>query len=102
MLIHEFMCKIGNMQFYMFDDLYSKKEEVRNKFQTLNAEEKMMYKWFYFQQTCHLNIRIKESMWDYITGVISKKKIEKEYAIYCKKKEEQSIKGKNRMILGNI
>lgn len=102
MLIHEFMCKIEDMKFFGIEDLYPKKEEVRNNFEMLRDDEKYVYKWFYFFQTCHLNSRIKENMWSYITGMISKEKIEKEYKLYCDKKEEVSKKAKERQALGNI
>ena len=106
MIITEFMHKIGNMKFFGFDELYSKKEEVKDSFKNLRDDEKYIYKWFFFYQTCHLNNRLKENMWDYITGVISKEKIEKEYKIYCKKKEKAAQKArdkqKSRQMLGII
>ena len=101
-MIREFMIKISGMEFYVIEDLYSKKEKVRRDFEQLGKDEKYIYKWFYFYQTCHLNSKIRENMWDYITGVISDDKIEKEYKIYCQKKEEISKKAKERQALSNI
>ena len=102
MVIHDFMQKIGDMRFFYIDELYEKKELVKEKYEMLKADEKYIYKWFYFFQTCHLNNRLKENMWDYITGVTTAEKIEKEYELYCQKKEEASRKSKERQALSNI
>lgn len=88
MLIQEFMAKIGNMKFFGIDELYNKKEFVRDQFDLLRDDEKYVYKWFYFFQTCHLNSRFKENMWGYITGIVNDERIEKEYQYYCNKKEK--------------
>ena len=102
MLIHEFMAKIGDMKFFGIEELYNKKEKVRDQFDLLKADEKYVYKWFYFFQNCHLNRRLKENMWSYITGIISDDKIEKEYQLYCENKEKISQKAKERQTLSNI
>ena len=102
MLIREFMQKIGDMKFFGIEELFLKKEYVRDKFRELKDDEKYVYKWFYFFQTCHLNGRIKENMWSYITGVIPQEKIEKEYELYCQKREELGKRSRERQMSSNI
>jgi len=102
MLIHEFMQKIGNMKFFGIEELFLKKESVREQFHNLKDDEKYVYKWFYFFQTCHLNSRLKENMWSYITGVITEEKMNKEYEIYCQKREQAVRKARERQMPSNI
>lgn len=102
MLIKEFIGKIDGMQFFYVDDFYDKKENIRDKYQTLNDEEKNIYKWYFFYQLCFVKSKIKSIFWDYVNGKGTDDDISKEYDLYCKRREEISNTMRNKNINSNI
>lgn len=102
MLIREFISKIEGMQFFYVDDFYLKKEQIRNRYETLTNEEKSIYKWYFFYQLCFVKGKMKSLLWDYVNGKKGSNEIDKEYDLYCKRRKDVSNTMRNRSLSGNI
>ena len=60
---------IKEMEFSTVEELYERKEEIRDKYQSLDYNTQRIYKWYYFYQLCLLDYKLKSLMWDYICGI---------------------------------
>ena len=60
---------IRQIEFSTIEELYEKKEEIRDKYQALDYNTRRIYKWYYFYQLCLLDYELKSLMWDYICGI---------------------------------
>lgn len=61
--------EIGEIEFDTVEELYERKEEIREKYGKLSGDIKRIYKWYYFYQLCLLDYELKSLMWDYICGI---------------------------------
>ncbi len=61
--------EIGEMEFSTIEELYEKKDFIREKYSKLDYNTGRIYKWYYFYQLCLLDYELKSLMWDYICGV---------------------------------
>ena len=60
---------LEEMQFSTVEELYEKKEEIREKYSNLDFNMRKLYKWYYFYQLCCLDYDFKSAMWDYICEI---------------------------------
>lgn len=102
MLINEFINKIEGMQFFYVDDFYLKKEQIKDKYESLSYEEKSVYKWYFFYQLCFVKGKMKSLLWDYVNGKKENAEIDKEYNLYCKRRKEVSDTMRSRSLSSNI
>lgn len=84
----EFYQKIQKMMFRDIDDLFSRRKEIRQEFNQVDAEVKEMYKWFYYFQLCLLKNPLKSTMWEYINGFKVENKLKQEYFDFCNKRKK--------------
>lgn len=61
--------KIKEMEFSTVEELYEKKDEIKEKYQELDYNTQRIYKWYYFYQLCLLDYKLKSLMWEYICGI---------------------------------
>lgn len=67
-VLDNFMFKIDHITFENIDDLYSKRDKIRNSYANLEFNEKQIYKWYFFYQLCLLKNPLKKIAWEYVNG----------------------------------
>jgi hypothetical protein len=67
-VLDNFMFKIEHITFENIDDLYSRRNKIRNDYADLNFNEKQIYKWYFFYQLCLLKNPLKKIAWEYVNG----------------------------------
>ena len=67
-VLDNFMLKIDHITFENIDDLYSRRNNIRNDYASLNFNEKQIYKWYFFYQLCLLKNPLKKIAWEYVNG----------------------------------
>lgn len=91
-LLDNFMRKIYKMQFIDTDELYHNIDTIKEMYngELLNNDEKMIYKWYFFNQLCLLRWKskysgkyIKDTMWHYINNIESKENVTLLYKEFC-------------------
>lgn len=87
MIIKSFFETIRNMQFENVDDLFNRKEQIRENYFMLEKEEKIMYKWYFFYQLSLLRRPLKSLFWSYINSqtidVFLLSELNKKYQSFC-------------------
>lgn len=85
--------EIGEMEFSTVEELYEKKDFIRDKYQKLEYNTKRIYKWYYFYQLCLLDYELKSLMWDYICGIQEAElHLRLAYMDFKRKKEKYHLK----------
>ncbi len=84
----EFMEYIKEMRFMNIDELFVKKNIVRDKFNDLNDNYREMYKWYFFYELCLLKNPLKSLMWDYVCGRDVLNELNIEYINFCNKRDK--------------
>lgn len=80
---------IQEIEFSTIEELYERKEEIREKFKLLDKNTQRIYKWYYFYQLCCVDYDFKSAMWDYmyeITG--AELRLAHQYRLFKNKKEK--------------
>ena len=67
-VLDNFMLKIDHITFENIDDLYSRRDKIRNNYAILDFNEKQIYKWYFFYQLCLLKNPLKKIAWEYVNG----------------------------------
>lgn len=102
----EILEKMKEARFTTTDELYSKKDEIREVVQKYDNDTLEIYKWYFFYQLCLLKNPLKELLWNYLIkdkiSIIEKANLNIEYQKYkerCrqilqyqKKKDEENNK----------
>lgn len=85
--------EIQEMEFQTIEELYERKEEIREKYSKLDYNIGRIYKWYYFYQLCILDYKLKSLMWDYICGIDDcELPLRLAYSDWKRKKEEYHLK----------
>lgn len=64
-----FMEEIKGIRFGSIDEVYKRKEEIREKYQRLDKDGKEIYKWYYFYQLSLLKrVELKRLLWYYMNN----------------------------------
>lgn len=80
---------IKEMEFETFEDLYERREEIREKFKRKDKNTKKVYKWYFFYQLCCMDYEFKSTMWDFMYEIGgSDVRIVHQYKIIKNKKEK--------------
>lgn len=80
---------LKEMQFDTFEDLYERREEIREKFKKKDDDVKKIYKWYFFYQLCCMEYDFKSAMWDYMYEISgSEVRLARQYRIIKTKKEK--------------
>lgn len=88
----EFMEYIKEMRFMNIDELFIKKNMVRDKFGDLNDNYREMYKWYFFYELCLLKNPLKSLMWDYVCGRDVLNELNIEYINFCNKRDKIAMR----------
>jgi hypothetical protein len=102
----EILEKMKEARFTTTDELYSKKDEIREVVQKYDNDTLEIYKWYFFYQLCLLKNPLKELLWNYLIkdkiSIMEKANLSIEYQKYkerCrqilqyqKKKDEENNK----------
>lgn len=84
---------IKEMEFSTVEELYDKKDEIREKYLTLDYNTARIYKWYFFYQLCLLDYKLKSLMWDYICGISGQElHLRLAYMDFKRKKEMYHLK----------
>lgn len=65
----EFYNAVQTAKFLDVDDLYKRKEEISDIFNTFDLETKKIYKWYFFCELSLIKEPLKSLLWDYIIGI---------------------------------
>lgn len=90
--MNEFLEYINDMQFTDIDELFVKKAYVREKYQNLDYNYRMVYKWYYYFQLTLLKNPLKSVMWDYLNGYNVTLELNHEYLNFCEKRDKLRAK----------
>lgn len=82
-----FMQEIVDARFMNIDDLFARKNSIRQTFSMFDNPTKEMYKWYFFYQLCLLKDPLKSEIWEYICGKDNVSIVEEEYDIFCKRRD---------------
>ena len=85
------MREIKDIRFLSVDDFMKRKEEIREKVKSLDAETKEIYKWYFYHQLCWLGQRffkLKDLMWMYAVGDPVDFDLALRYRIFCEKRSK--------------
>lgn len=83
----KFLSDITNIDFICIDDLYQKKEYIRENYCNLTGDYKRIYKWYYFFKLGNLKNPLKRLMWEYINGINNYIELCKEYRLFCDRRK---------------
>lgn len=64
--MEELIQSIKEMEFKTFEDLFERREEIREKFKKKDKNTQRVYKWYFFYQLCCMDYEFKSAMWDYL------------------------------------
>lgn len=64
----EILERIKEVRFTTTDEIYSRKDEIREIVQTFDYDTLEVYKWYFFFQLCLLKNPLKELLWNYLVG----------------------------------
>ena len=85
----EFMYEISSSRFMDIDDLYKKKEKIKENFALFDDVTKEMYKWYFFYQLCLIrDNKVKSEMWYYVCGENNEEMLDIRYNAFCDKREK--------------
>lgn len=88
----EIMQNISDATFQSFEQIYQKKEEVREMYKKFDYDTKNIYKWYYYHQLCLMKCSkkepLKDFLWLYISGVNNLGMLKKEYNKFYKKNKK--------------
>lgn len=93
----ELSLKIDKMRFVGIDDLFVKKQSIRERYENLTFFEKEVYKWYFFHELCLLKWKnqekqsLKETFWEYLNGKTSSKEVNKLYVEFCEYRDDATI-----------
>lgn len=62
----EILERIKEVRFTTTDEIYSRKDEIREIVQTFDYDTLEVYKWYFFFQLCLLKNPLKELLWNYL------------------------------------
>ena len=82
-----FMQEINDARFMNIDDLFVRKNSIRQTFSMFDNPTKEMYKWYFFYQLCLLKDPLKSEIWEYICGKDNKQSVEYEYKFFCERRD---------------
>lgn len=82
-----FMEYIKDLRFIDVDDLFVKKQHIKDKYENLNLDCKEMYKWYFYYQLCIIKNPLKKVLWAYINGEDVLDKLNEEYIKFCNKRD---------------
>lgn len=88
--MNEFYDKIQGLMFRDVDDLYSKKMQIREKYQLLDYSTKQIYKWYFYYQLCLLKNPLKRLLWDFINAsndLSIQLELSTEYKKFCERRK---------------
>lgn len=82
--------KLQDMEFDTIEELYERREEIREKYKQLDYDtEGKLFKWYFFYQVCCIDYDFKSAMWDYICEIGgSDVRVEHQYKLFKNKKEK--------------
>lgn len=60
---------VQEARFLDIDDLYRRKSEISEIFNTFDLETKQIYKWYFFCELSLIKNPLKSLLWDYIIGI---------------------------------
>lgn len=84
---------LEDAQFSTIEDLYNRREEIRDKYQEMDFNMQKLYKWYYFYQLCCIEYDFKSAMWDYICEIGgSEPRVSHQYRMFMRKKEKYHLK----------
>lgn len=92
----EIMYLIEDIRFDSIDELFIKKNYVRERYSELEMDIKEVYKWYYYYQLCVLRNPLKDLMWDYINGFSVVDKLNEQYIEFCNKREK--LRNRNKIL----
>lgn len=85
--MQEILNKISKARFETIDELYIKKNKIREEVQKFNLDTIDIYKWYFYHQLCYLKEPIKEAFWDYVIlpniNIFVESRLEEKYRIFC-------------------
>lgn len=85
--------EIQEIEFSTVEELYEKKDIIREKYKKLDYNTGRIYKWYFFYQLCVLDYDFKSTMWDYICEIAgSELRLAHQYRIFKEKKERYHLK----------
>ena len=88
-----FMQDIEGMEFLTVEELYEKREFIREKYKILGKNEQRVYKWYFFYQLCIVDYEFKSTMWDYVCEIAgSDLEINHQFRLFKEKKERYHLK----------
>ena len=91
--MEEIMQRIKEIEFATVEDLYEKREEIREGYKNLEEDAQRVYKWYFFYQLCLVDYDIKSAMWDYICEIGGAElELNHQYRIFKEKKERLHLK----------
>lgn len=91
--ITQIIQNIQEMEFSTVEELYEKKDLIKEKYQELDYNTRRIYKWYYFYQLCLLDYELKSLMWDYICGITEEDlHLRLAYMDFKRKKEKYHLK----------
>ena len=97
---------IKEIEFSTVEELYEKKDKIKEKYQKLDKDVQKIYKWYFFYQLCVLDDKLKSLLWDYICDIKGcELHLKIEYMNFLAKKEkyhhkyllEEEKKKKNKL-----
>lgn len=96
-IIKEFMEEIKDIRFVGVDDFFKRRENIRDKYKTLNNDIKEVYKWYFYHQLCLLrqkHFELKDLMWLYLNGEKVDVELTHQYYLFCKKRSKINYNSK--------
>lgn len=84
--------KVMEADFETLDELYERKDKIREEVQQYNVKTLELYKWYFFYQLCLISVPTKEAFWDYLVkkevDEFTKGNLEHEYMKFCKHRKK--------------
>ena len=63
-----FLKEISDIRFTSVEELYKRRDEIRELYLWLDLSTKQIYKWYFYYQLCLVKNSFKEALWEYLNG----------------------------------
>lgn len=89
--MEDFLIYVDDMRFLSVDELFIKKEMIKQKLGRLSVDYRELYKWYYYYQLSVFkefkDCPIKTTIWDYLHNNCSVNDVNECYRKWCNKRD---------------